>query len=72
MEGGAIAMNSRLRLAGVMIAAGLAFQVLTLLVHHPLAFVAFIGVGCPLVAGGVAMFLWGLISSSREDASSAN
>jgi hypothetical protein len=36
-----------------LIGAGLLVQLVTLLEVHPLAFVAFLGVGCPLVAAAL-------------------
>jgi len=58
-------MEHRIRLASVMIGAGLLLQVLTLLRIHPLAFVAFLVAGCPLILGGVAIYLLSLVSSSE-------
>jgi hypothetical protein len=77
MEGGSVkatrGIETRLRRASVLIAAGLLTQVLTFLIKHPLAFVAFLAVGCPLVAGGTVLFLLGLVSSvpKKSDAAGA-
>jgi len=57
-------IEARLRRASVLIAAGLLVQVLTFLMRRPLAFVVFLGIGCPLVAGGVVLFLLGLVSGN--------
>jgi hypothetical protein len=54
-------LEKRLRWAGVLIAAGLVVQVLTLLRLHPIAFVVFLGVACPLMAAGIVLFLWTIV-----------
>lgn len=61
-------IEMRLRRASFLIATGLLVQVLTFLVKHPLAFVVFLAVGCPLVAAGVVLFLLGLVSSAKIEA----
>ncbi len=55
-------IERRIRWAGILIAAGLIVQMLTLLWTHPLAFVAFLLVGCPLVAAGVLLYLYSLVA----------
>lgn len=50
-------LERRLRRAGVLIAIGLVVQSMTLAVLHPLAFVAFIVIACPLVGAGIVLFL---------------
>jgi hypothetical protein len=56
-----------------MIGAGLLLQALTLLWAHPLAFVAFLAVGCPLTMAGIALYLFGLIlAPKRADAGNSN
>lgn len=59
MQGQAI--EKRIRLASVLIATGLAVQLLSLLRVHPLAFVAFLTLGCPLVAVGIVLYLVSLV-----------
>ena len=56
-----LAIERRIRWAAAMIGAGLLLQLLTLLGIHPLAFVAFLAVGCPLVVGGIVLFLASLV-----------
>lgn len=56
-------LEKRLRWAGVLIAAGLVVQLITLEVLHPLAFVAFLGVACPLIAAGIALFSYAILKS---------
>ncbi len=51
----------RIRLAGSLVVAGLLVAALSLLRIHPLAFVAFLLVGCPLVLAGVLLFLYSLV-----------
>jgi hypothetical protein len=55
-------IERRIRWAAAMIGTGLLLQLLTLLRVHPLAFVVFLAVGCPLVAAGVILYLWNLMS----------
>ena len=57
-----LVIERRIRWAAVMIGAGLLLQLVTLLRVHPLAFVAFLAVGCPLVAAGVILYLWSLVT----------
>ena len=44
-----------------MVGAGLLVQLGSLLVVHPLAFVAFLMVGCPLILAGIVLYLLSLI-----------
>ena len=60
-------MDTRLRRAGILIAVGLLVQVASLLLSHPLAFVGFLAIGCPLVAAGIVLFLLGLVSGMPEN-----
>ncbi len=55
-------IESRIRLAGVLVGVGLVIQMLTLLWTQPLAFVAFLVLGCPILAAGVLLFLYSLVS----------
>jgi hypothetical protein len=50
----------RIRWASLLVGAGLLVQLGSLLVIHPLAFVAFAMVGCPLTAAGVLLYLLSL------------
>jgi hypothetical protein len=58
------AEDRTLKRAAGLIGAGLAVEVVTSLVVHPLAFVAFLGIACPLVAAGMGLFLWQFITRS--------
>lgn len=51
----------RIRWASILIAAGLLVQLGTLSTTHPLAFMGFLMIGCPLVAGGILLYLLSLI-----------
>ncbi len=57
-------IERRIRWAGLLIGAGLAIQLLTLVWVHPLTFVAFLILGCPLVLGGTLFYLYSLVSTS--------
>jgi len=51
----------RIRWASLLIGGGLLVQLGSLLVVHPLAFVAFLMVGCPLMAAGIVLYLISLL-----------
>jgi hypothetical protein len=52
----------RIRWASFLVGAGLLVQLASLLVEHPLAFVAFLMVGCPLMAAGILLYLFSLVA----------
>jgi hypothetical protein len=54
-------IERRLAWAGALITAGLAVEIAVSAWIHPLAFVTFAVVGCPLVAAGMLLFLWSLV-----------
>ena len=56
-------IETRIKRAAILICAGLVVQLFTLLKVHPLSFVAFIGLGCPLTAAGILLYLASLVSS---------
>jgi hypothetical protein len=58
---GELVIERQIRKVAVMIGAGLLLQFFTLWVH-PLAFVVFLAAGCPLVAAGVILYLWSLVT----------
>ena len=62
MQTQANSINARLRLAGVLIVAGLLAQALTLLWNHPLSFVAYMVIGGLLVAIGIVVYLLTLMN----------
>ena len=51
----------RIRRASFLIGAGILVQLGSLLVLHPLAFVAFLAIGCPLLLAGIVVYLLALI-----------
>jgi hypothetical protein len=57
-------MQHRLWWAGWLVALGLAVEVAVSRSVHPLAFIVFAVVACPLVAAGMVLFLWSLISAT--------
>lgn len=54
--------HRRLQGAGVMVAAGILIQLVTLYWSHPLAFVIFILVGGSLVGVGILGYLYSIVS----------
>ena len=58
-------LERRLRLAGTLIVIGLALQAATLLKVHPLAFIVFLGLGTPVVAAGIVIYLLSLIGPAN-------
>lgn len=52
----------KLRLAGILIALGLVTEAITLEWNHPLAFMAFLGLGVLLMAVGMVLYLWTIVS----------
>lgn len=59
-------MERRIKLAGILISTGLLVQLVSLNVVHPLAFVAFLAVGCPLVTAGLVLFLISLVQPDTK------
>jgi len=55
-------IERRIRWSGLIIALGLIVQSLTLFWTHPLSFMAFLLIGCPLVAAGLLLYLYSLVS----------
>ena len=59
-------IEKRIKWASALVAAGLAVQLLSLLKTHPLSFVAFLMIGCPLVAAGALLYLWSLVNRPND------
>ena len=55
------AFEMRLRRAGLLICAGIAIQLLSLLSVHPLSFMVFLTIGCPVMLSGVVLYLYSLV-----------
>ena len=61
-------LESRLRLAGILLILGLLAELICLLWSRPLSFVLMVILGGPLVFAGIAVYLLTIASSpSRED-----
>jgi len=60
-------IEGKLRRAALVIAAGLLLQFLSLLPLHPLAFIAFVGLGVPVMGVGVILFLLSLVSAPESE-----
>lgn len=58
-------LERRLAWSGGLIAAGLAVEVGVSAWIHPLAFITFAVVACPLVGGGMALAFWSM-SGTRQ------
>ena len=55
-------IEKQIKRGGLLIALGLVVQLLTFASVHPLAFVVFLLVGCPLVAAGIVLYLYCLVA----------
>jgi hypothetical protein len=55
-------IERRVRIAAVLVASGLLVELLVLRGSHPGAFLAFVLAGLPLVAAGILVFLYSLVS----------
>ena len=58
-------IETRIKWASILIGAGLLIQMGTLFRIHPLAFVAFVVVGCPLIGAGGNLYLWSLVPAKK-------
>ena len=58
-------IEKRIKWAGLLIALGIIVQIVSLSRIHPLAFVAFSVIGCPLVAAGIVIYLVGLVQAQK-------
>ena len=56
----------RIRWASFLVGGGLLVQLSSLLIVHPLAFVAFLMVGCPLMLAGIVLYLLALVASDSS------
>ena len=56
------ALQTKVPIAGALIAAGLAVQLAMSFWVHPIAFIVFLGIACPLVLAGMILFLWALVT----------
>ena len=60
-------IEKKIRWSGLLIVLGLVIQTGTLLFTHPLAFMSFLLIGCPLVAAGILLFLYSLVVHSGAE-----
>jgi hypothetical protein len=58
-------MERRLQLSGILLILGLLVEALCLFWTRPLAFVLFLGVGGLLLAFGIVLFLFSLVSRNQ-------
>ena len=61
-------IERRIKWASWLIGAGLLVQLGSLLVVHPLAFVGFLMVGCPLLLAGIVLYLLSLVHEKKPEA----
>jgi hypothetical protein len=54
------AIEKNIRRAGLLVLVGLVIQMITLSWVHPLAFMTFLTVGCPLSLAGILLYLYSL------------
>jgi hypothetical protein len=55
-----VQIEKRIKIAARLMGAGFLIQLVSLLGVHPLAFVLFLAVGCPLVGAGVLLYMLSL------------
>lgn len=65
-------IERRIRYAGILIAAGLIIQLITFIWIHPLAFMAFLLISCPLVAIGILVYLYSLVATQPSAVDAGN
>ena len=59
-------MARDLKWSGLLVASGLSVQLFCLLCVHPLSFIAFLGIDCPLVGVGIGIYLGSLAWHSES------
>jgi hypothetical protein len=62
-------LERRIRRSAILIVFGVATLLATLLWRHPLSFMAFLGIGSPLILVGILLYLHALASSKAIDES---
>jgi hypothetical protein len=60
-------IERRIRWSGILIGLGLTIQMLMLLWIHPLSFMIFLLVGCPMVGIGMLVYLYSLASHAAGE-----
>ena len=59
-------IEGRIRVAGTLIIAGLVVELVTLRWSHPTAFLVFLSLGGALMALGIAVYLFSLVSADAR------
>lgn len=59
-------IEKRIRWAGLLICLGLVVQLVTITQTHPLSFMAFLLIGCPLMFAGVLLYLYSVVATGRQ------
>ena len=60
-------LERRLQFSGTLLILGLLVEALCLLWARPIAFILFLGLGGLLLAGGVAIYLYSLVSTGQPE-----
>ena len=60
-------LERRIRWSGILVTLGIGVLVASLFWKHPLSFMAFLAIGCPLVAAGALLYLYGLSATRDAD-----
>ena len=66
MKSQPIKIERRIRLAGILLIAGLLVELVTLRWSHPTAFLFFLLLGGALMALGIAIYLFSLVSAENK------
>ena len=69
MNNGELRMYRRLRVAGVLIIAGLLVELFSLFRIHPLAFLSFMFIGGGFLFAGIAIYLYSIVGAPSADES---
>ena len=59
-------VERRIRWASLLVGAGLLTQLATFSVVHPVAFIVFLLVGCPLLVAGILLYLLSLLPQAGK------
>ncbi len=58
-------LSARLRLAGILVAAGIIIELTTLFWNHTVSFLLFLSLGALLVGAGMLLYLWSVLARSE-------
>jgi hypothetical protein len=59
-------IEKRIRIASLLVVAGLLVEIASFVWKSPLAFFLFLGVACGIAAAGIVLFLISLVTMSQE------